>query len=259
VWACKYCLRVVVGGGFLVLHLITAATRNAIVASTLGLQPPMVDIDNNDMIDNEEAGEVKFEITVTSKSGDAVPPNPLSFMHPMGSGVIVEAAHFDDKKKSVLVVHVPAAGLTSSVEQPLANGKLCMTIQVMRNNRDDIAHQLMPNASVPALAGKQAEIGALLTQSFGKHLTYDVVNKAYHEISPPMETWVVEVNVFEPYTFGSIDLAVVCAPNAVSDVSDVIIVLPLKKEELPEPNKLAKLVQMEDDNVAPVNASDVNK
>ena len=63
--------------------------------------------------------------------------------------------------------------------------------------------------------------------TFGEHTDLDILNRAYRDIYPDVESWGLTIDVRAPYTFGNFQQARIWnAPNAM----DTIMLLPLKTE-----------------------------
>lgn len=176
---------------------------------------------------SEEAVVLGFSIDVALSDGEV---DPRTARRPLIGGVLVEANQFDPRASSVLVVRCSGAGLSSKVGFPSKVDERTMEFQVTRNNKRDVAewiHASNPRVTEEDLATYRKESSDLLTNKFGNHMGYEVLNTAFRALVPSVECWIVTVKVLPPYMFGEIqDAVIVCDASSV----DILAILPLIKE-----------------------------
>lgn len=209
--------------------MCSAAANNAAVAASLKLL-------RDD--DGKFGAELVFGSEVIGNEGQ---DKQHVMAHPL-HGV----AFLGDSVNAGLLVRVPGFGARSRIGLPEfhvnadVNCPRRIVIPVERANTEDIAQQLMPDCSQELIDQKRVDLAALVADAFGRHTDYATVNAAFVSMTPPLETWTIEVWVKEPYHFKDLSTVVMLQ----STTSDCLMMLPLEKEAPVAAVKKVRVIKM---------------
>ena len=147
----------------------------------------------------------------------------------MCGGVLSEAGIFDNKSKNALFVRVSSAGMQSTVQKPVRIDDYNVEIPVSRKNMSDLVEQLIPAAQPETRKAFREKVGGQLTEKYGAHFDYDMLNTAFRAMVPENENWTIEVSVQPPFQFGKMsDTLILMSPGSV----DAFAIFPLVREQL---------------------------
>jgi hypothetical protein len=219
----------------------SAATTNRIATSSILSDHVLDDLVQDEDDDVAEAPSSFFSVQVTMD--DVIDPTireGLAFQSPNVCVAFKEAVDFDPDSHPLLMIRVPVAGFHAEVGEPQLSSvsrgfpNTIMTVRVTRQNEDDLLKTVYPTA---APAARQRALTAVnLEKSYGKHITYDVVNRMFQAMAPNVESWDIVIQLVEPYSFKDLDTISFLSSKG---ARDVFILAPLENTGMiPEKKKV---------------------
>jgi len=147
------------------------------------------------------------------------------------------------------MIRVPVAGVNAEVQEPILSPvspglpNTIMTIRVTRQNEEDLLKTVYPYSTDTKRQRALDKVN--LEKLYGKHITYDVVNKMFQAMAPSVESWDVVIQLVEPYSFRDLDTISFLSSK---QARDVFIMAPLENTTVaPEKKKVRKITDEVED------------
>lgn len=220
---------------------LSAATTNRIATTSI-LSDVLGDVGQDEEDDGDEVPPSSF-FSVQVNMDDVIDPTVregLAFQSPNVCVAFKAAVDFDVDSHPLLMIRVPVAGFHAEVGEPQLSSvsrglpNTIMTLRVTRQNEEDLLKTVYPGAT--ASVRQRALAAVNLEKSYGKHITYDVVNRMFQAMAPNVESWDVVIQLTEPYSFKELDTISFLSSKS---ARDVFILAPLENTGvLPEKKKV---------------------